>query len=304
MQVFVVDGMSDDGTRAVVTELCQHYPSLHLIDNKQQLTPFAFNLGIHAGGEADYVQIVGARHILSSNYLSSCLTKLQENSIIWGVGGQIQNVSVNEVGACISGVLSSSFGVGMGNFRTLTASGFTDTVTSPMYPYWVFEKIGFFDQTLIRNQDDDFNFRITEAGGKLYLIHDIHLKYYVRASLNGVRKQYFQYGYWKVFVNQKHGKMTTLRQLFPPAFVAYLCLSILLPLLPTWLQILYAFPLVLYLFGVLFFSQKVSPRGLFFQTARLFPLIHLSYGLGYMQGIFDFLIRGKKPSDKQKELSR
>lgn len=304
MHVFVVDGMSNDGTREVVTALFEQYPSLQLIDNKQQLTPFAFNLGIHAGGQADFIQIVGARHILSPNYLSAAIAKLQEDSSIWGVGGQIQNVSINQVSACVSAVLSSSFGVGMGNFRTMTASGFTDTVTSPMYPYRVFEQIGFFDQTLIRNQDDDFNFRITQAGGKLFLIHDIYLKYYVRASIAGLRKQYFQYGYWKVFVNQKHGKMTTLRQLFPPAFVAYLFLSVFLLFVPGWLHILYAFPLALYLLGIAFFGWKVHPPKQFFQTARLFPLVHLSYGLGYLLGIFDFLIMKKVPSDKQKELSR
>ena len=303
MQVFVVDGMSEDGTRNIIEELCTHYPNLHLVDNPKQLTPFAFNLGIHAGGKVDFIQIVGARHILSKNYLMACLEKLQADPMIWGVGGQIQNESVNKIGRRISAVMSSSFGVGMGNFRTMAVSGYTDTVTSPMYPYWVFEKIGFFDETLIRNQDDDFNFRITEAGGKLFLIHDISLKYYVRATVGGLRKQYFQYGYWKVFVNQKHGKMTTIRQLFPPLFVFYLATLSLLFILPTFLQIIYIIPLGLYILGMIYFGIQVSGPA-FFQTALLFPLIHLSYGMGYILGIFDFLILRKKPSDKQKELSR
>ena len=303
MQVYVVDGMSEDGTRNIIEELCTHYPNLHLVDNPKQLTPFAFNMGIYAGGIVDYVQIVGARHILSKNYLHECINKLQTDPKVWGVGGQILNESVNKIGRRISAVMSSSFGVGMGNFRTMAASGYTDTVTSPMYPYWIFEKIGFFDETLIRNQDDDFNFRITEAGGKLFLIHDISLKYYVRATVGGLRKQYFQYGYWKVFVHQKHGKMTTIRQLFPPLFVFYLATLSLLFILPTFLQIIYIIPLGLYILGMIYFGIQVSGPA-FFQTALLFPLIHLSYGMGYILGIFDFLILRKKPSDKQKELSR
>jgi hypothetical protein len=211
---------------------------------------------------------------------------------------------VNDTGRRISAVMSSSFGVGMGNFRTMTASGYTDTVTSPMYPYWVFEKIGFFDEMLVRNQDDDFNFRIAEAGGKLYLIHHISLKYYVRATINGLRKQYFQYGYWKVFVNQKHGKMTTLRQLFPPLFVVYLASLSLLFLVPSWVQLLYLVPTALYIFGLLFFGLKVSQSGQLLQTTFLFPLLHLSYGMGYLLGIIEFIVLRKKPSDKQKELSR
>lgn len=164
MRVFVVDGMSNDGTRERVSTLITKFPSLKLVDNTKQLTPFAFNLGIYASGKVDFVQIVGARHVLSPDYLATCLEKLQQDASIWCVGGRIVNEYINETGRIISKAMSSSFGMGIGNFRTLNASGFTDTVTSPMYPYAVFEKIGFFDEELIRNQDDDFNFRVTQAG--------------------------------------------------------------------------------------------------------------------------------------------
>ncbi len=303
LHVFVVDGMSDDGTREIVLELEQEYPNLKLVDNVKKLTPFAFNLGIYQV-PFDFLQIVGARHILSSNYLSSCLNTLQENKEIWCVGGKIANVAVNKTGELISAVMSSSFGMGMGNFRTLEQSGYTDTVTSPMYPYEVFEKIGFFDEDLIRNQDDDFNFRVTNAGGKIYFIHDIELKYYVRAKVSGLRKQFFQYGYWKVFVNRKHGTMTTIRQLFPPAYVLYLCGLPLSYFFPFWLQLLSITPLMLYLCGMTFFSLRLTGLKHFFNTVSLFPIIHVSYGLGYLLGMIDFLLLKKNPSDKQKELSR
>ena len=303
LHVFVVDGMSDDGTREIVLELEQEYPNLKLVDNVKKLTPFAFNLGIYQV-PFDFLQIVGARHILSSNYLSSCLNTLQENKEIWCVGGKIANVAVNKTGELISAVMSSSFGMGMGNFRTLEQSGYTDTVTSPMYPYEVFEKIGFFDEDLIRNQDDDFNFRVTNAGGKIYFIHDIELKYYVRAEVSGLRKQFFQYGYWKVFVNRKHGTMTTIRQLFPPAFVLYICGLPLCYFFPLWLQLLSTTPLMLYLCGMTFFSLRLTGIKHFLNTVSLFPIIHVSYGMGYLLGMIDFLLLKKNPSDKQKELSR
>lgn len=82
LSVFVVDGMSTDATRDIVHQLTNRYPSLVLIDNTKQLTPFAFNLGIHAM-KCDYVQIVGARHILSTNYIHNCLETLQINPSIW-----------------------------------------------------------------------------------------------------------------------------------------------------------------------------------------------------------------------------
>lgn len=303
LNVFVVDGMSDDGTREVVKELESAFLNLKLVDNVKKLTPFAFNLGIYQT-EADFIQIVGARHILSPTYLARCLQTLQQNKEIWCVGGRIENVAINQTGELISEVMSSTFGMGLGNFRTLKTSGFTDTVTSPMYPYEVFEKIGFFDEDLIRNQDDDFNFRVTQAGGKIYYIHDIELKYYVRAKVSGLRKQFFQYGYWKVFVNRKHGTMTTIRQLFPPGFVLYLILLPLLLLLPCILQLIGAIPLSLYLLGLLFFTAKLVKWKDFLNTIWLFPLIHISYGCGYLLGMIDFLLLKKNPSEKQKELSR
>ncbi|MFN5785804.1 MAG: glycosyltransferase family 2 protein [Flavobacteriia bacterium] len=305
--VFVVDGMSNDGTREIVSQLRAQYPNLHLIDNEKQLTPYAFNLGIYAGGKVDYVQIVGARHILSKNYLINCFKRLESDKSVWCVGGRIINEYINETGRVISKTMSTAFGMGLGNFRTLKKSGYTDTVTSPMYPYWVFEKIGFFDEELIRNQDDDFNYRVTKGGGKIYYDHDIFLKYYVRGNFSGLWRQFFQYGYWKVFVNRKHKAVTTLRQLVPPFFIAYLLLLIATPIISLRLTIVMAIPLMMYILMVFFFGFKVvkdDDQISLVSVLKTYPILHISYGLGYFKGVLDFIILGKKPSDKQKRLSR
>jgi GT2 family glycosyltransferase len=305
MLVQVVDGMSNDGTREVVSELKSIYSSLELVDNLKQLTPYAFNLGIHAQGKVDYVQIVGARHILSPNYISTCIERLQADAAVWCVGGRIVNEYVNETGRIISKAMSSSFGMGIGNFRTLEASGFTDTVTSPMYPYHVFEQIGFFDEELIRNQDDDFNFRVIRAGGKIWYEHAISLKYYVRANYKGLWRQFYQYGYWKVFVNRKHGAVTTLRQLVPPLFVCYLMLALASLCFDGWFKVVAFIPAVLYTILASLVAFQLSDRSKdIFGIMRTFPILHISYGLGYLAGIFRFLILQKKPTDKQKRLSR
>ncbi len=302
-QVFVVDGMSDDGTREVVTELSQEFVNLHLVDNVKQLTPYAFNLGIYAGGKVDFVQIIGARHIISKNYLERSLEILENDPEIWCVGGRIINEYTSHTSEIIATAMSTSFGMGIGNFRTLTESGFTDTVTSPMYPYQVFEQIGFFDEELVRNQDDDFNFRVTKAGGKIYFAHDISLKYYVRGNYKGLWRQFFQYGYWKVYVNKKHKTITTIRQLIPALFVIYLGVFILGFILE--IPLITSIPMFMYIVLAVSVSirnayEKIS----FLDLLPVFPLLHLSYGLGYLKGITDFIIRNQKPSDKQKRMSR
>ncbi|MFT6923710.1 MAG: GT2 family glycosyltransferase [Crocinitomicaceae bacterium] len=305
VSAFIVDGLSDDGTVERIDELSKKYPNLSRVDNEKQLTPFAFNLGIYAGGKVDYVQIVGARHIISKNYLMRCIERLESDSSCWCVGGRIQNEYVNAQGEIISKAMQTAFGMGIGNFRVLKKSGYTDTVTSPMYPYWVFEKIGFFDEELTRNQDDDFNFRVTQAGGKIYFEHEISLKYYVRGTFKGLKRQFFQYGYWKVYVNKKHKAVTTLRQLLPPLFVLYL-LSIPLSLLFGSLGlVVYSTPLAFYAGLLILFSVKGARTAIeFFKLIRTYIILHVQYGLGYVLGIVHFLFLNRKPSGNQNRLSR
>jgi GT2 family glycosyltransferase len=305
LNVFVVDGMSDDGTREVVYELQKIYPTLVLVDNKKQLTPFAFNLGIYAGGKVDFVQIIGARHIVSSNYIKKGIEILQNNSSIWCVGGQLINEYTNTNSKIISKAMNTTFGMGIGNFRILTKSGFTDTVTSPMYPYRVFEKIGFFDEQLVRNQDDDFNFRVTENGGKIYFEHDISLRYYVRTTFNGLYKQFFQYGYWKVFVNRKHHAITTTRQMIPPLFVLFLLLFPFLLIVNTYIAISSSLFLFIYCLLAIYFAAK-NGTGIAEKIGILktFPILHIGYGLGYLKGIIHFIIMNKNPSKRETELTR
>lgn len=306
LSVFVVDGMSNDGTREKIASLKEQYHSLELVDNKLQLTPYAFNLGIYAK-ECDYVQIIGARHIISTNYLANALRILKADSSIWCVGGKILNEYVNETGKVIALAMSSQLGMGIGNFRTLEESGFTDTVTSPMYPYWVFEKIGFFDEELTRNQDDDFNFRVTKAGGKIYFDASISLKYYVRGNFEQLKRQFFQYGYWKVYVNKKHKTVTTMRQLVPPLFVMYLLLFAISFLFGIYIISVGSLPIMIYIALVFYVSYDIHSKHKelsHWDIFKTFPILHVSYGLGYLNGIWDFMVMNKKPSQKNQELSR
>lgn len=305
LKVFVVDGMSEDDTRQVISKMTKEFPDLYCVDNTKKLTPYAFNLGIQASGSVDYVQIVGARHIISEDYLRVCLETLQSNADLWCVGGRIINEFINETGKTISDAMSTPFGMGLGNFRTLKESCLTDTVTSPMYPSWVFNKIGLFDENLVRNQDDDFNFRITNAGGKIWYEHKIYLKYYVRGSFTGLWRQFYQYGYWKVFVNKKHGTVTTIRQLVPPLFVVYLISLLVSLFIGMSLFFIYSIPLIIYLLLLSAVSfKKAGKNHNTLDLMKTFPILHVSYGLGYLYGILEFFIFNKKPSEKQKRLSR
>jgi glycosyltransferase involved in cell wall biosynthesis len=304
IKVIVVDGMSNDGTREELDRLQTIYTSLNVVDNIQQLTPIAFNLGIHYC-DFDFLQIIGARHIITTNYISKSLDILINKPEIWCVGGKIKNVFTTEDSQVISEAMSTSFGMGLGNFRTLNESSFTDTVTSPMYPKFVFEKIGYFDEQLVRNQDDDFNFRVNKAGGKIWFESEIALDYYVRSNYSGLMKQFYQYGYWKVFVNTKHKTVTTWRQLVPPVFVLYVFSIVFLPFSLSIFTLFYSLPLILYLILLVFVSLRCAKRSTrLFAFIRAFLILHFSYGYGYIHGILNFIVLRRKPSKNQMKLSR
>lgn len=305
MEVFIVDGKSDDGTLEVISELIRTYANLHLVVNEHQLTPYAFNLGIKTDAPFDFLAIVGSRHVLSENYFEESLKVLEKNPETWCVGGRVDNVYADENGKITAMAMGTAFGMGIGNFRAVEKSGYVDTVGTPVYPAWVFEKVGYFDEELTRNQDDEFNYRVTKAGGNIYYLNDISVRYYVRTNLKQLKKQFLQYGYWKVYVNKKHKAVTTFRQLVPPAFVLYLLLFPFCFLISWKVGLLAASLLVMYLIMSAVVSLKLGESvNEVVRIFRIFPIIHSSYGWGYLKGIWAFFIWKTNPNKKYNELSR
>jgi len=294
VEVIVVDGMSQDGTRAVLMDLCSEDHRVRMVDNPQKLTPFAFNLGIkQARGE--YIQIVGSRNVLAPDYLSILVDALQQHDDVDCVGGDYQHVSDTPGGKYIALAMESKFGVGMGNYRTMKEDVLVDTVGVPMYRRAIFNEVGLFDEALTRNQDDDFNFRLTRKGRKILYVHNAKTTYLVRASFEKAFHQFFQYGYFKVFVNRKHKRVTTARQMIPPAFVAALVVGFLLSLVSSHFRVLFNVMIVTY--GILGMAMAGKNLGFVERAQVVFCcfIMHMGYGLGYWQGIWDFLIIGRPP---------
>jgi GT2 family glycosyltransferase len=304
LEVIVVDGKSNDGTVEELLKLQIRFPTLQIITNEKQVTPIAFNLGINASN-GDYIQIIGARQIIDKFYLSTAIETFQNDSSVWCVGGQVENIFENRNSKCIAAAMDTPFGVGMNNFRILKKSTYTDTVGTPMYPREVFDKIGLFDESLVRNQDDEFNYRVTKAGGKLFLNVDMHIRYLVRANFKNLFKQYFQYGYWKVFVNKKHKVITTMRQLVPPLWILFLFLGwssfFIAPILG-WIY--FSLVSIYVLAGIYYSIKKADPKSDFYILLFTFYILHFSYGLGYLKGILHFFILNIQPNKGAKTLSR
>ncbi len=304
LRVIVCDGRSSDRTQEIVRTIAQNDSRVELLINRQETTPYALNLGIMHAADCDVFIILGAHSEINSDYVKLCIKNLQNDSSVGCVGGILENVNEDSVSEKIGKAMSSPFGVGNAHFRTGAKSGYVDTVAFGAYAKEVFEKIGYFDEDLTRNQDDEFNFRVIKGGFKILLDPAIRAKYYVRASFEKLLRQYYQYGFWKVYVNRKHRTVTSIRQLAPPFFVLFVMTVVALPFVPYYWMLWSVMLISYFLFAItsaLFQKSKLSEVP---GVVIAFVLLHLGYGFGYIRGFIRFVIFGLKPKKKHSTSSR
>ncbi len=289
-EVIVADGMSTDQTREIIRKYQAVHPNLFLIDNPGKIVPTGMNAALRQAKGGIIIRVDGHCEI-APDYVSMCVKHIHENKVE-GVGGPMQTIGETPFSETIAVAMSSTFGVGGSAFRTVSGrTMLSDSVPFPAYTREIIEKVGLYDEELVRNQDDEYNYRIREAGGKILLSADIQSKYYSRGTLIKLWRQYFQYGYWKVRVLQKHSRQMSLRQFVPPAFVLSLLVSALLGFLFPFgshiLPLVTASYLLANLAASLITSSRKGWRHLTFLPVT-FAILHLSYGLGFLAGFIKF----------------
>ena len=299
IEVFIIDGESDDKTAEIVRSLIPNYPNLQLLANPQKIVPTALNIGIKAA-KGEIIVRLDAHCEYPENYLTYLVTNLiKMNADNVGVA-MIAHPRNNSLKArTIAKAISSPFGIGDSYHRTgLSKAVEIDSVPFGCYKREVFEKYGLFDEELIRNQDDEFNSRIVSRGGKIWLLPDIEIKYFARDSFDKIFKMFYYYGYFKPLVNRKVGKAATIRQFVPPLFVLSLIISLIAVIIwPVLGAVFLALVLTPYLLANAAFSLKIALTAkdffMFFLLIFTFFGIHISYGTGYLKGVFRFILRKK-----------
>jgi len=294
LEVLVMDGISNDDTRAIVQKYCQKYSFIKMIDNQQKIVSTALNVGIQ-NSKGGIIIRMDAHNVYGKDYILKCVHYLNEYNID-NVGGVCVTLpgSNTVIAESIAFALSHPFGVGNSLFRIGSKEPrYVDTVPFGCYKREVFEKIGFFDEDLIRNQDDEFNLRLIKNGGKILLVPDIVSYYYSRDSLLKLWKMFFQYGYFKPFVAKKVGAIITWRQLIPALFISSLIISGMLSLFFKPLSLVFLFITFSYIITNIGFSLSIAlVKGFkyLFILSVVFATLHFSYGLGYLKGILDFVL--------------
>jgi succinoglycan biosynthesis protein ExoA len=175
-------------------------------------------------------------------------------------------------------------------------------VAFPAYPRSTIQQAGLFDEEMVRNQDDEYNYRLLKLGEKLLLSPDVRSRYYSRSSLKSLWRQYYQYGYWKVRVMQKHPRQLRLRQFIPFLFVTSLLFTSVLALVAQEAWILFGLLVGAYLTSNLLASVLVSARQGWKYLPMLpiaFTILHVAYGLGFLVGLVKFVNRWKSGTYKR-----
>ena len=295
LEVIVADGMSRDGTRETVELLARQHPHLRMIDNPRGIVATGLNAGLRQARGEIVVRIDGHCEI-APDYVARCVDHLRAGRAE-GVGGPVETVGETPVARAIALATSSWFGVGGSPFRTLKGeTRLVDTVAFPAYTREILARAGPFDEELVRNQDDEYNSRLRKMGARVLLAADVHSRYHSRGTLASLWRQYFQYGYWKVRVMQKHPAQMRPRQFAPPLFVASLASLLLLAPFSSLAAHLLLLLAAAYLLSNLGASLLLARRSGWHLLPFLPPALatlHLAYGAGFLAGLARFWRRWK-----------
>lgn len=290
VEVLVADGRSDDGTREIIERCAARHPCVRMLDNPARITPTALNTAILAA-TGDVIIRMDAHGVYPRDYVSRLVTALEETGAD-NVGGVVVTLPADDTPAARAIALAFAHPLGVGNayFRIGSAARrWVDTVPFGCFRREVFDRVGMFDEEMVRNQDDEFNLRLIGRGGRILLLPDVVSTYYARRSLGAVARMFYQYGYFKPLVARKVERIMT-RQLVPPLFVlsivATAALGLWVPAARVLLAGIVGTYAALILTGAALAIRKQGTRCAAV-LAAVFSVMHVSYGVGYLRGIVD-----------------
>lgn len=297
VEVLVADGLSDDGTREALRLYSEAHPAVRVIDNPGRIVSTGLNAAI-AASTGDVIIRMDAHTVYATNYIRECVKTLQQSGADNVGGPWVANPSgAGPIGKAIAAAFRSRFCAGGGKAHDPGYEGEVDTVYLGCWPRSVFERVGLFDPDLVRNQDDEFNFRLRRSGGRIWQSPRIRSTYSPRASIRSLFRQYLQYGFWKVAVIRKHGAIASWRHLAPALFVGSLLTA---PVLIAMLSLIgwpaaaafvagaFALELGIYLIAAIAaalpFARSLGTRG-FLAMPVIIAVYHIAYGLGFLIGV-------------------
>jgi glycosyltransferase involved in cell wall biosynthesis len=304
-ELLVADGVSNDGTREFLERFCAQNPKVRLLNNPGRIVSTGLNAALREA-RGQVIVRMDAHTIYAPDYIKQCLAVLQETGAD-NVGGPMRTTATTYKERAIQAVFHSPFAVGGARSHNPAYKGYVDTVIYGCWRKNAFERVGDFDEELVRNQDDEHNLRLVRNGGKVYQSPAIKSWYHVRDSFRALLRQYMQYGYWKVLVIRKHHLPASIRHLIPALFVG--SMGFLLLLSCFWHPAIYGAAALAALYGISILVGSIVTA--LHTEMRLLPLLpiafacfHLGYGYGFLRGLVDFVIFHNAPHTRFVRLTR
>ena len=287
-EIIVLDGRSSDKSREIVDGLSRELPHLYCIDNPAGTAPAAMNLGI-GYAKGDVIIRADGHNFYPENYIENCVKYLEQTGAD-NVGGPWLTVPAdNTLGArLVAAMLCNPFGVGDSRFRTSSKEGFVETVPFGAFRREVFNRVGMYNEKLVRNQDNELNARIRRAGGRIYQTPALQTTYHPVGGFLQLVKQTYRNSQWHIFSVKENSHAMGLRHFVPAMFLICLAGLFLTSAMASWARYaLVAFVGFYLLTGIGFAIRQIrnrDPLVVLTLPAACF-VFHLAYGLGTLVGL-------------------
>ena len=286
IEIVIVDGLSTDGTIALIKLYQSKYSNIKLYENPERATPRALNIGIqHSVG--DTIVILGAHTRIDPDFVKYNNKFLNEKDVKVTGGTQI-NVGLNYTQNLIGIIMQLPFAMASAAYRWSKKERTVDTVVYAAYKRELFDEIGYFEEGFTISEDAELNWRIRQAGYKIFFSPQIKTYYYPRNSVFKFIKQMFRYGILRVNVLKKHLDSIKIIHMIPPIFVLVLLLLIMFSFSS---GLIFKFLLILLIlhFSISIITSifKLAPKKLIYLPPMpiLIFLMHFSWGLGFLMGL-------------------
>jgi succinoglycan biosynthesis protein ExoA len=287
IEVLIADGMSDDKTREVIAGFGESHPDLavRILDNARRTIPSSLNLAIGAA-RGEIIVRLDAHSIPIPQYVERCVQAIEQGKGS-NVGGVwlIEPAGTGWLAAGIAAAAAHPLGAGDARYRLDSSAGEVDTVPFGAFRRSLIKKIGGFDETLLTNEDYEFNTRIRQSGGVVWLDPEIQSTYFARATLGELARQYWRYGFWKWRMLLRYPGTLRWRQALPPTFVLSVLALALISIIWRPAGAVLAAELMLYLAALLAAGLSIAVR----RRAVLLPgsvlamvTMHCAWGAGFL----------------------
>lgn len=280
-EIIFMDGRSTDNTREIIESHASRDRRIRLIDNPKGFVPYGLNQAIRQSS-GDPVIRLDAHTEYADDYFEKVLQTFERTGADI-VGGPMRARGITALQQAVAYCTSTGFGIGDSSFHDEAAEGEAESVYLGAWKRVVFEKAGYFDEDMLRNQDDEFHYRARSIGLTIYLDPAIRSWYQPRGTWKALFRQYFQYGLFKPLVLKKVSSGLRLRHLIPAGFVLYLITCVIGYSIT---GLIFLIPLFLYVLLDIRFALKMPARKKERMMALgVYPVLHTAYGSGFILGL-------------------